>query len=81
MNCAHVQGYTEQVCTFWVLDGFLSLAKLKKEIPWTRCCKAKEELVSLLWVERSLCSDYGKVFKGCFELKQKNHQEHQQPRS
>lgn len=79
MNCAHVQGYIEQVSTFWVLDGFLSLAKLKKEIPWTRCCKGKEGLVSWLCVGRSLCSDYGKVFKGCFKFEQKSCQVNQQP--
>lgn len=45
MNCVHIQGYTEQVCIFWVLDDFLSLAKLKKEIPWTRCCKGKKGLL------------------------------------
>lgn len=41
MNCVHIQGHAEQVCTLWILDGFLLLAKLKKEIPWTRCFKAE----------------------------------------
>lgn len=48
MNCVHIQGETEQVCIFWVLGGFLSLAKLKKEVSWPRCCEGKEEPVSWL---------------------------------
>lgn len=51
VSCVHIQGYTEQVCIFWVLDGGLSLAKLKEEIPWTRCCgerRARQLTLGLL---------------------------------